>query len=181
MHLLLERLNKDHANLSKVLDLLTTQLDHFFAGRESDFDLKIELLEYIETYADQGHHPLEELIFEVAMRRMGERSELLERLESQHKSLVMLTRKFRRSLEGVLQDGVMLREELEVQGREFIALQRQHIDLEDHDAFPLLDSVMTESDWQEVSENMPRHDDPVFEAPDKVRFQTVFDYLKMVS
>ena len=59
MHRLLERLSRDHVNLERILDLLSLQLDHFCAGRESNFDLKCELLEYIETYADQGHHPLE--------------------------------------------------------------------------------------------------------------------------
>ncbi len=57
MHYLMEKLQKDHRNLEKILDLLTSQLDQFLAGRESDFDLKIELLEYMEAYADQGHHP----------------------------------------------------------------------------------------------------------------------------
>jgi len=144
MHTLLERLGRDHKNLERILELLTLQLDHFFAGRESDFDLKVELLEYLETYADLGHHPLENLIYDTGKKRVGDKLELLERLQSQHDSLTMLTRKFRQSLESVLQGGVMSREELETEGREFIALQRQHLDLEEHEVFPLLDRVLTE-------------------------------------
>jgi hemerythrin-like domain-containing protein len=177
MHRLLERLHRDHQNLEKVLTLLSTQLDHFFAGRESNFDLKIELLEYLETYADQGHHPLENLIFDTARKRLGEDSEIFDRLQHQHDGLVQLTRTFRNSLENILQGGVMPRDELEVQGREYVALQRQHLKLEEQEAFPLLDEAMTGDDWEHVLANMPRHDDPVFEAPDKVRFQTLFEYL----
>ena len=80
MHQVLEKLKQDHRNLGQVLLLLSTQLDHFFAGRESDFDLKIELLEYIETYADLEHHPLEDLLYKIAGQRSPEGSELLERL-----------------------------------------------------------------------------------------------------
>jgi hemerythrin-like domain-containing protein len=177
MHKLLEKLHKDHANLEKVLDLLTVQLDHFFAGRESNFDLKIELMEYLETYADQGHHPLENLIFKVAMARSEAHRELMERLGDQHEKLSLLTRTFRHSLENILQGGVMPRDELEVQGREFIAMQRQHLSLEEQEAFPIIDQVMTEEDWKEVLTNLPRHDDPVFEAPDKIRFHNLFEYL----
>lgn len=177
MHKLLEKLMRDHANLRKILTLLSTQLDHFFAGRESDFDLKIELLEYLETYADQGHHPLENLIFNIAKERLGDREKTVERLISQHGNLIAQARKFRHSLEGVLQGDVMLRDELEAQGREYIALQRQHINLEESEVIPFLDEVMTKEDWKKVVEQMPKQDDPVFESPDKLRFQTLFEYL----
>lgn len=177
MHYLLEKLQKDHRNLERILDLLTSQLDHFLAGRESDFDLKIELLEYMEAYADQGHHPLENVMFEVAKPRVGEKVDLMERLIQQHQELAQLTRTFRHSLENIYQGGVMPRDELEVQGREFIALQRQHIALEEQDAFPVLDSVLQEQDWAAITEQSPNQDDPVFDKPDKIRFQILFEYL----
>jgi len=177
MHRLLEKLMRDHRNLERVLDLLSTQLDRFCAGEESDFDLKVELMEYIETFADQGHHPLEDLIYGVALERAGDRRQLLERLSQQHLNLIQLTRQFRRSLENVLQDGMMTRAELETQGREYIALQRQHIDLEESEAFPLLEEILTEQDWSRIARQLPSHEDPVFETPDQVRFHTLVDYL----
>lgn len=181
MHRLLEKLQKDHGNLEKILTLLTLQLDHFFAGRESDFDLKIELLDYLETYADQVHHPLENLIFDMAMDKMGDKREFLERLQSQHASLILLTRKFRQSLENILQGGVMPRNELEVQGREYVALQRQHINLEEQEVFPALDAVLNEDEWNQILASMPNYDDPVFDAPDKIRFQTLVEYLSQAD
>ena len=178
MHQLLEKLSKDHRNLERVLDLLSLQLDHFFAGEESNFDLKIELLEYIEAYAEQGHHPLEDLIYATALPRVSEQVELIQRLRDQHVHLTRLTRTFRRSLEGVLQDEVISRDELETQGRQYIALQREHLKLEEQEVFPLLDQVMTEADWRNVYQHMPKHEDPVFESPDKIRFQTLYEYLE---
>ncbi len=177
MHYLMEKLQKDHRNLEKILDLLELQLDHFLAGRESDFDLKIELLEYMEAYADQAHHPLENIMFTAAKSLADEQADLMDRLMQQHQELAQLTRTFRQSLENIFQGGVMPREELEVRGREFIALQRQHIALEEQEAFPLLDEVLQEQDWAAILEQSPNYDDPVFDKPDKIRFQTLFDYL----
>jgi len=179
MHELLERLHQDHKNLNRVLNLLSSQLDHFFAGRESNFDLKIELLEYLETYADLAHHPLEDLIYHAGMKRLGdENTHLLERLLGQHQRLTAATRKFRMSLENILHDGVMSRAELETQGREYVALQRLHLNLEEAEAFPLLDKALTEEDWKEIAAHQPRHDDPVFEKPDQLRFSSLFHYLE---
>ena len=181
MHRLLEKLHKDHQNLVKILQLLSDQLDCFCAGEECDFDLKIEPLEYLETYADQGHHPLEDLIYDIAMKRIGDQRELLDRLRQQHGQLIQATRQFRRSLEGILQDGVMTRAELETQGREYISLQRLHLDLEEKEAFPLIDQSLTTADWEKIESHRPHQDDPVFEQPDRERFRTLFEYLSAAN
>ncbi len=177
MHRLLEKLKRDHRNLERILDLLTLELDRFFAGEASNFDLKIELMEYIETYADQVHHPLENLIYDLALTKGGEQNELLQRLCQQHSQLIQLTRTFRHSLENILQDGMMARAELEVQGREYIALQHQHIDLEENEAFPYLEQALSDADWAQISDQQRGYDDPVFETPDQVRFHTLVEYL----
>ena len=178
MHKQLEQLSRDHRNLEKILAMLTQQLDDFFAGRESDFDLKIELMEYLEAFADQGHHPLENLIYGIAQKRIKGHDELFARLARQHSNLAQLTRTFRHSLEGILREAVMSRAELETQGREYIALQHLHLALEEREVFPLLEAELTETDWAEISANLPKHDDPVFESPDQIRFQTLVNYLK---
>ena len=124
MHRVLERLHRDHVNLERLLNLLESQLNEFYEGRESDFDLKAELLEYIECYAELVHHPTEERMFAVAEQRLGDKRALVEKLQDQHVRLVGSARKFRQSLEGVVQGAVLSRDELEIEGREFIALQR---------------------------------------------------------
>ncbi len=132
----------------------------------------------MEAYADLAHHPVENLSFDVAAPKLSqEQSVLLQRLKLQHEQLSQLIRKFRHSLDAILQGGVMPRDELEHQGRDFIALQREHIDLEEREAFPMLDQVLDEQDWERVAEKMPPHDDPVFGTPDTLRFQNLFQYL----
>lgn len=177
MHKILEKLKRDHRNLEKILTLLTTHLDHFFAGSDSNFDLIIELMEYLEAFADQGHHRLENIIFEVAMERMEDHRVLFECLGKQHKDLDYLTRTFRQSLEGVIHETVMSREELETQGREYIALQHLHLDVEEREAFPLLNAGLTKDEWECISANMPKYDDPVFGTPDQKQFQNLVAYL----
>lgn len=97
MHTLLIKLEKDHQNLLKILDLLTAQMEAFFAGKESNFDLKLELLDYMTAYADLAHHPVENLIFKLAAGKAGaEKAEQLNKLEAQHEQLSQLTRSFPR-------------------------------------------------------------------------------------
>jgi len=180
MSQLLEKLQQDHANLSHLLDLLSAQLDAFFAGNESDFDLKIEMLDYIESYAEQHHHPTEDKINEAAFRKpeLQAHKGLLERVGREHEALLGMARRFRELLEGVMQGEVLPRDEVETRGREFIALQRQHIDLEENEIFPLVDRVLDEKEWEKLEQELPHQDDPVFHYQDYNRFRSLIDYLE---
>lgn len=177
MHKILVQLKWEHQNLLKVLEILSNYLDHLLEGDDSDIDLIIELLEYLETFADLGHHPLENVIFDVAKKRMPDQSGIYERLGRQHEELERLTKTFRLALEGVMHETVMSREELVTRGRECLALQREHLDLEEQQAFPLLEEGLSEGDWLHISANLPKYDDPVFGKSEKRRFRNLVAYL----
>jgi hemerythrin-like domain-containing protein len=181
MNQLLEKLHRDHVNLEHLLDLLSTQLDAFFAGNESDFDLKIEMLDYIEHYAEQYHHPTEDKLNKLAFDKpeMSEHQALQERVLREHEALLGIARHFRETLEGVMQGEVQRREEVEMRGREFIALQRQHIDLEEQEIFPLLDKVLNQKEVEKLERQIPHMDDPVFHRQDYNRFRSLIDYLEL--
>jgi hemerythrin-like domain-containing protein len=175
---LLDKLKRDHVNLKRLLDLLSQELDAFFAGEESNFDLKIELLDYIEHYAEQVHHPTEDLIYLAALPKLEQGEALLQRLSREHGNLVGAARRFRETLEGIVQGEVMSRDEVETRGREFVALQRQHIDLEEHEVFPLLEHALTEAQWSEIAAKAPKDEDPIFSWQDYNRFRSLIDYLQ---
>lgn len=180
MRPLLEKLHKDHINLARLLDLMSSELDALNAGHEANFDLKIEMLDYIEHYAEQSHHPTEDQINKVAFRKksMQQHQALYERVCKEHLDLIGLARNYRKTLEGAMQGEVLLREEVETRGREFVALQRQHIDLEEHEIFPLLENALNDKDWQKLEQEISHGEDPLFHRQDFNRFRSLIDYLK---
>ena len=180
MSQLLEKLHRDHVNLAHLLDLLSAQMDALFAGHESDFDLKIEMLDYIEHYAELHHHPTEDKIFQLAFAKpeLQAESGMYERVTREHEALLGMARHFRETLEGVMQGEVLRREEVEIRGREFIALQRQHIDLEEQEIFPLVERALNDKEWSKLEREIPHMDDPVFHRQDYNRFRSLIDYLE---
>ncbi|MET0071503.1 MAG: hemerythrin domain-containing protein [Candidatus Thiodiazotropha sp.] len=180
MRPLLEKLHKDHINLARLLDLMSHELDALSAGHEANFDLKIEMLDYVEHYAEQSHHPTEDQINKVAFRKksMKEHKPLYERITKEHVDLIGLARNYRKTLEGAMQGEVLLREEVETRGREFVALQRQHIDLEEQEVFPLVESVLSDKDWQKLEAEIAHGEDPLFNRQDYNRFRSLIDYLQ---
>ncbi|NCA69795.1 MAG: hemerythrin domain-containing protein [Sphingobacteriia bacterium] len=174
MHPVMTRLAKDHLRLVKVLDLFETLLDRFHDGTEPDYHLMSEMLEYMEDYSESVHHPTEELIFERVLASGYERRDVFDVLIRQHAVLGQLNRRFRQSLDGILHEAVLLREDVEAHGRELIAALRAHQRLEDEEAFPIALERLTDDDWMAVEAAAPTRDDPVFGTPDPVRYHALY-------
>ena len=174
---LLDRLSQDHRHVLRLLSLFDDLLDRFHEGNEPDFDLMSEMLEYMESYADQVHHPSEELIFVRLRARTNETHPILDVLTRQHVLLGQMNKRFRQSLEGIMNEEVLRRDEVEVQGREYVKVLRDHLNREEAEAFPLARERLTASDWDELMEEVPSTDDPVFGDADPARFRTLFQHL----
>lgn len=174
---LLDRLTQDHRHLARVLDLLDDLLDRFHAGDEPDYELMCEMLEYIESYADQVHHPNEEDIFDRLRAHTDERYPVLDRLTDQHLQLTRINKQFRQSLEGIVHEEVLRRDQVEVQGRELVEALREHLDLEEREAFPLARERLSAGDWDRLLATTSSHEDPLFGPAGRRRFHTLCQYL----
>jgi len=178
MSALLTRLGEDHRRLTRIMNLLEGLLDRFHGGVEPDYELMCELMEYLIDYADQVHHPSEDLIFERLLQAPDQGHDVLRRLTLQHEALAQLNRRFRESLEGIVHEEVLPREEVEQQGRELLATLREHMRLEDGEAFPIAADSLTAEDWMDIEAQAPNVEDPVFGHADPERFRALFSQLR---
>lgn len=178
MSALLNRLGEDHRRLARLMNLLESLLDRFNAGDEPDYEMMAELLEYMIDYSDQVHHPSEDLIFERLLAVSDEGHEVLRRLMHQHEALAQLNRRFRDSLEGIVHEEVLSREEVELQGRAVLAGLREHMILEDTQAFPIAAKALTAEDWADIEARAPSVQDPIFGHADPERFRAIYAHLK---
>jgi len=174
MNPIMTRLEQDHARLARLLDLFDRLLDGFHEGRETDYELMCEMLEYMADYEDQIHHPTEDLIFRRALERGIQRRDVFEVLMRQHELVAQLNKRFRQSLDAIVHEEVLLRGEVEAQGRELVNTLRGHMTLEDREAFPIVLEGLHQTDWDAVEARAPKGDDPVFVSPDPQRFRALF-------
>ncbi len=174
MHPVMTRLDQDHVRLARLLDLFEDLLDRFHDGAEPDYDLMCEMLEYMDNYSDIVHHPTEDMIFARVLEKGTERHDVFDVLTRQHKMLGQLSKRFRQSLDGILREEVSLREDVEAHGRELIGTLRAHKRLEDAEAFPIALAVLDDADWAQIEAQAPASEDPVFGAPDPVRYRALY-------
>jgi hemerythrin-like domain-containing protein len=103
---------------------------------------------------------------------------MLRRLMVQHESLALLNRRFKESLEGIVHEEVLPRDEVEIQGRQLLAALRDHMRLEDDEAFPLAVALLSAEDWAELLAAAPNVQDPVFGHADPERFRALYGQLQ---
>lgn len=179
MNDLVERLGQDHRRLAQLLNLLEGLLDEFRDGLEPDYELMCELMEYLIDYEDQVHHPSEDLIFERILAEVGPGHAVLTQLMQQHQNMMQLNRRFKESLEGIVHEEVLRRDEVERQGRALIAQLREHMQVEEERAFPLALTCLSDAVWSELLAAAPNVEDPVFGQKDPERFRMIYKQLKL--
>jgi hemerythrin-like domain-containing protein len=135
------------------------------------------MLEYVGSYSDQVHHPSEEDILDRLRARTNENFPVLDLLTKQHLQLGQMNKRFRQSLEGIMNEEVLRRDEVEVQGRELVKTLREHLELEETEAFPLARERLSASDWDELLTEAPSDEDPLFGNADQERFRSLFRHL----
>lgn len=157
-------LNRDHANMAKLLELLESEILAIEVGKTPDYPLLRDIMHYMTQYPDRFHHPKENLIFaQVLKREPGARADIA-RLLREHVSLSLAAQNFEILLGTSHVDSVNVREGLGTAGFAYIRAQRQHMFLEEKNLFPMAQTVLTDKDWQEIEGAVDAIEDPLFGA-----------------
>src|ERR1700690_4120026 len=75
----------EHANFSRLLDLLEKEVIAFHAGEQPNYDLMLDIVFYLRHYADRVHHPQEDLVFARLLERDPKMKPQIDRLMQEHR------------------------------------------------------------------------------------------------
>ena len=155
-------LNRDHANIAKLLELLESEILAIGVGKTPDYSLLQDMMRYLIEYPDQFHHPQENLIFAQLVRRDPESRAVVDILMDEHINISISGQNFNILLRTSNVDSVSVRERLRIAGLAYIRALREHMLMEEKDVFPLAMAVLTKEDWQIIDEKVNAIEDPLF-------------------
>ncbi len=158
----LNRLHKEHADLSRLLDLLDRQLGLFAAGEAADYDTIGAMLQYCMEYPDAVHHPKEDLVYGLLRGRDPVLAAEVGDLEEEHRSLAEMTLSLSALIELARAEEPVNREQVHNLTRDFIQRYRHHIAREELHVFPAARQVLSQDDWAEIDAKLGDRDDPLF-------------------
>ncbi len=160
---ILAELHQEHMNLKRLLDMLERKVERFRSGTHPNFQLMSDVVSYVGGYADLHHHPREDRMYAHFRGRDAGLDAKLTQSEQEHVELKKVSTALFDAIEGVLHDAsVIPMEQLVEQLDQFVTLETNHLNLEEGDIFPKIESVATEQDWQQVDAENPAPADPLF-------------------
>ncbi len=158
----IKALERDHANIEKVLVLLESEILAIEVGKTPDYPLLQDIMCYMTQYPDRFHHPKEDLVFAQILKREPGAHADDEALMEEHISIGLAGRNFDRMLRTSDIDSVNVREGLGVAGSAYIRSLREHMRKEEKKLFELAKTVFTNEDWQTIDEAVVAIEDPLF-------------------
>ncbi|WP_428242580.1 hemerythrin domain-containing protein [Gynuella sp.] len=162
---LLEHLHNEHKNLSRFLYCFRYQLQGFGdPDQDANINLIMDMLDYINTFPERYHHPVEDVIFKKLLSKSIPDPDIITGVLAQHAKLEEITQKLKNDFNAVAMDIAMPMDQLKIDAHLYLDMQLEHLDVEESDIFPLADEYLEEDDWTEL-ENMVEtiSEDPLFD------------------
>ena len=176
MHALLMTLRQDHANFLRLLQCVQREIDCLEQGVENhtfNVTLILEVLEYIHTYPQQWHHPLEDALVAKLKEKGVEQVRDVQWLMDEHQMLENQTKIALKVYQHIASDSVVPRERVIEETRGFVHGQLAHIHRENARLYPLLMRCLTDQDWDDVAESLPKREDGLFGSLQRAQYQNL--------
>lgn len=156
-------LQRDHANIAKLLELIESEMLAIEVGKTPDYPLMQDIMRYMVQYSDRFHHPKEDMVFaQLLKHEPGVRAEVEELIE-EHVLIRLAGQEFYKFLYESSVDSVDLREQLGASGFAYIRSLREHMTKEEKTLFPAAVAALTKKEWQVVDAAVDSIDDPLFD------------------
>ncbi len=178
----LDAIQEEHVNMTKMLNALERQLAIFDGGETPDYDIVRGVVDYCLDYPDLYHHPKEDLVFERLKARDPAAAAAVGDLPGEHGELTALTRRLKEAVAAVLSDLEVPRGPFDETLRGFLDAYRRHMDMEERKFRPAARRALSAADLAEIQDRLDHPDDPLFGAPSEDRFvalrQDILDWAK---
>jgi len=152
----------EHANFSRLLDILEKQLDAFHAGEKPNYELMVDIVSYLRHYPGLHHHPREDAAFALLARHDPAMKLALSRLQQEHRVIAAAGEDLLKALNEVESDAMIARAAVESIGAVYLVYYRHHIANEERQVLPRAKKLLTDKDWEAVAAAAPAGRDPLF-------------------
>jgi hemerythrin-like domain-containing protein len=173
----LEIIRAEHRRLASVITcfigVLNDIRDH---DQAPDLALFEQVVNYLETFLYQFHHPKEDQhLFQRVLARAGKSvTKVIQRLEDEHAQGKVLLTLLRKNLDRYRatpdREVFMAFYNIAMVYRDF---EWYHMGVEEREILPLAEEILSEADWRELDALFTLHDDPVFGQKPKQDFNTL--------
>lgn len=161
----------EHEYFRRLLALLQEQVDVLHAEGTPQYELMLDIIEYLREYSDRYHHPREDEVFRRLAQRNPARRADVARLHQEHRVLGRAGENLRVLLQQAVADAMVSRAEIEVAAATYLVYYGNHIAREEEEILGAAGRELTQEDWAAAKAAAPAGKDPLFGDEPGERFR----------
>jgi hemerythrin-like domain-containing protein len=152
----------EHADYSRLLDILEEQLAAYHAGSDPDYRLMLDIVSYLQEFPDRFHHPREDVAFAMLIERDPALQLPINRLLQEHRVIAATGEALVDRLTDILEGMSVARAALEAPAALYLVYYRHHIATEEREILPRAAKLLTPADWGVVAGAVSSRPDSLF-------------------
>ncbi len=174
---ILAELRLDHRNMSRLLDIVESQMLKVDAGGEPDIELLRDIMIYMTTYSDTIHHPREDLVYAEMKAAGGNVADGLEHVQEDHEEIATFGESLRNDIDAMMAGTAVTRDHVLHDMIDYVHRLRRHMAWEEEDLFMRADAMLEEAP-RSVELGSLEGSDPVFGATSAGAFDNLLHHLQ---
>jgi hemerythrin-like domain-containing protein len=175
---ILARLEKEHRNFARLLDLLDGQLARLGRGEGADFRIMSDIMRYVGVYPEVVHLPTEALVVRCLIDRDPTQARIGGELLAGHDTLRRLGHAFNDLVQSALGGAIIPLDRVRSVGHEYLDLCRGHARLGEREVYPRACEVLTAEDWDRIRAEITSATDPLFGDIADQSYQHLYDMIQ---
>ena len=161
---------EEHEYFARLLGLFQKQVDMFHAGGKANYALMQDIVSYLREYADQFHHPREDVAFERLTSYCPELELIVARLRQEHRVIAHTGGTLLEHVEAALGGSILPREQLEAAAATYLIYYQNHIRTEETIILTRAGQHLSVEDWEAVRAAVLVAPEPPFGVDPQTRF-----------
>lgn len=159
---IIQTLYSEHQYFASLLDALEAEAEKLQRGKIPDYQLLLDIVDYLTRYPDQYHHPREDMLFNGMVKRAPNFQRKLDRLLREHETLHHYNSQLFNQLSEIVGGAAANQGELRESILRYIAGYRSHITYESKEIFPQARGTLTAADLKKLAQKTQHLNDPLF-------------------
>lgn len=180
MNPIVERLIQDHENMTQVHSCLKHEMSAFVdLERRPDLLLLLDAMEYLRTYSDGFHHPLEDRLYARMRLHIDDPALIgkLDHIELQHAWMHVLARRVQGHLEAIANDQITPLGRLIDDYRAYSAMAEEHIACENRYLLPAMAQHLETADFEQVLAELNATEDPLHSDKKRAAYARLYNHI----
>jgi len=170
-------LQDEHRYMNLLLETLEEQLQTSYLSAPEEYFLMQDILRYLHEYPDAVHHPTEDLLFDILVRRKPDTEKDVARLRRDHDKLSENTADILQLLDDAAgQHTPEAAEAVCVALNKYIGRLKRHMRFEEAELFPGAVQCLANKDWQAIESRLNAVQDPLFGPAVARDYRVLYEY-----